>query len=312
MKTLVTGGAGFIGSNLTDRLIREGHKVVILDNLCTGKKEHLNPKAIFYNIDIQNPGIYRIFKKEKPDIVFHCAAQIDIRKSVADPVEDAKTNIMGSLSLIENFIKIKSKNKKFIFISTGGALYGDAKVIPTPEDYPAYPLSPYGVAKLTIERYLNYYHKVFGLNYVVLRLANVYGPRQNSEGEAGVVAIFCGKMLSGVRPIINGTGNKTRDFVFVQDVVEACVLAMRKNRVGILNIGTSKETTINTIFRKLRKLTGINYEEIHGPDKAGEQKRSCLDFKKAKKELGWTPKYNLDKGLEITVDWFMNKNNKKF
>ena len=301
-KILVTGGAGFIGSHLVDRLIKEGHKVVVLDNLSTGKKENLNPKAKFYKIDICSPKISEIFKKERPEIVFHFAAQIDVRKSVENPLEDAKINILGSLNLLESCKRYKVK--KFIFTSTGGAIYGEAEVIPTPETYPEFPLSPYGIEKLTIDKFLNYYNKVFGLPYISLRLANVYGPRQNSKGEAGVIAIFCNKILSGKQPVINGSGKQTRDFVFVNDVVQAAFLAMKSKKSGIYNIGTAKETDVNTIFRKLKELTGSKCKKIHGPAKPGEQKRSRLDFKKAKRGLKWNPKYNLDRGLKETVKWF--------
>jgi UDP-glucose 4-epimerase len=304
MKCLVTGGAGFIGSHLVDRLIKEGHKVVVIDNLSTGKKENLNPKAKFYKVDINNSKISQIFKKEKPDFVFHFAAQIDLRKSVENPLKDAKINILGSLNVFENCQKYKVK--KLIFASTG-SIYGKSNVIPTPESYPERPISPYGVAKLAIEKYLNYYYKVFGLPFVSLRLANVYGPRQNSKGEAGVVAIFCDKMLSKKQPIINGSGKQTRDFIFIDDVVEANILALKKDKVGTFNIGTGKETDINTIFIKLKELTGSNCKEIHGPAKLGDQQKSCLDYSKAQKELNWQPKYTLEEGLKKTVEWFKMK-----
>ena len=302
MRCLVTGGAGFIGSHLVDRLIKGGHKVVVVDNLSTGKKENLDQKVKFYKIDICNPKISQIFKKERPEVVFHYAAQIDVRKSVENPIEDAQVNILGSLNLLENCKKYKVK--KIIFASTGGAIYGDADIVPTPEDYLEFPLSPYGIAKLTVEKYLNYYYQVFGLPYISLRLANVYGPRQNSKGEAGVIAIFCDKMLLGKQPVINGSGLQTRDFIYVDDVVEANILAMKSRKTGIFNIGTAEETNINTIFRKLKELTGSKCKEIHGQEKLGEQERSCLDYSKAKKELGWKPQYNLEKGLEQTVKWF--------
>jgi len=305
MKCLVTGGAGFIGSHLVDKLIKEGHKVVVIDNLSTGRKENLNPKAKFYKIDICSYRISQIFKKEKPEVVFHYAAQIDVRKSVKDPVEDAKINILGTLNILENCKKYNIR--KVIFASTGGAIYGDADIVPTPETYPELPLSPYGIAKLTIEKHLSYYYKVFGLPYVSLRLANVYGPRQNSKGEAGVVAIFCDKMLSKKQPIINGDGKQTRDFVFVDDVVEANISALKKDKVGIFNIGTARETDVNTLFKKLRELTDSKCAKIHGPTLPGEQKRSCLDYSEAKRELGWQPKYSLDKGLKKTVEWFRQK-----
>jgi len=302
MRCLVAGGAGFIGSHLVDRLIKGGHKVVVVDNLSTGKKENLDQKVKFYKIDICNPKISQIFKKERPEVVFHYAAQIDVRKSVENPIEDAQVNILGSLNLLENCKKYKVK--KIIFVSTGGAIYGDADIVPTPEDYLEFPLSPYGIAKLTVEKYLNYYYQVFGLPYISLRLANVYGPRQNSKGEAGVIAIFCDKMLLGKQPVINGSGLQTRDFIYVDDVVEANILAMKSRKTGIFNIGTAKETNINTIFRKIRELTDSKYKKIHGPALPGEQKRSCLDYSRAKRELSWQPKYSLDKGLKKTVAWF--------
>lgn len=299
MKILITGGAGFIGSHFVDRLIKESHNVFVVDNLSIGKKEYLNPKAKFYRIDIQSPKIEEIFKKEKPEIVFHMAAQINVRFSVENPIEDAKNNILGSINILENSKKYKVK--KFIFISTGGAIYGDADIIPTSETYSEKPLSPYGIAKLSVEKYLYYYWKMHNLKFVILRLANVYGSRQNSTGEAGVIAIFCDKMLSKKQPIINGDGKQTRDFVYVDDVVEAGRLAMKKNVVGIYNIGTAKETNINTIFRKLRNLINPKIKEKHISAKAGEQKRSCLDFQKAKKELNWEPKVDLDRGLLLTL-----------
>ncbi|OIP76159.1 MAG: hypothetical protein AUK07_00060 [Parcubacteria group bacterium CG2_30_36_21] len=334
-KILVTGGAGFIGSHLTDKLIEKGHQVVVIDNLSTGKKENLNPKAKFYESDVCDSEISQIFKKEKPDIVFHFAAQVDVRKSVGDPISDAKINILGSLNLIQNFILLNTKykipNTKFVFASSGGAIYGDTDVIPTPETNPENPESPYGIAKLTIEKYLYFYQKTFGLNYTALRLANVYGPRQDSKGEGGVIAIFCDKMLApyrnevsgsglkglslkGTVPIINGNGEQSRDFVFVDDVVEAALLAVSRgpssaDSVPVYNIGTAKETSINEIFRKIKRLTNSNCQEIHGPAKLGEQKRSCLDFSKAKKELNWQPKYNLQDGLKKTVEWFSRQKN---
>ncbi|HOL90509.1 MAG TPA: GDP-mannose 4,6-dehydratase [Candidatus Pacearchaeota archaeon] len=311
MRILITGGAGFIGSHLADRLIKNGDKVILIDNLSTGKKENINPKAKFYKIDIQSPKISNILKKEKPEILFHLAAQIDVRKSVEDPIKDAKINILGSLNVIKNFYQESLKNTKkpkIIFSSTGGAIYGDAKIIPTPETYPEFPLSPYGVCKLTIEKYLNYYWKVFNIPYVALRYANVYGPRQNSKGESGVVSIFIDKLFSGENPIINGSGKQTRDFVFIEDIIEANILAMKKNKVGVYNIGTGKETDINTIFQKLKKITNSNLKAVHCLEKKGEQKRSCLDYKKAQKELSWKPKYNLDEGLIKTVEWFKKVN----
>ncbi|MFH1968254.1 MAG: NAD-dependent epimerase/dehydratase family protein [bacterium] len=307
VKCLITGGAGFIASHLVDKLIEKGHKVAVIDNLSTGKKENLNSKADFHKADIQDAKISQIFKKTKPDIVFHYAAQIDVRKSVENPVDSAKTNILGSLNILENCKKFRVK--KIVFASTGGAIYGEAGIVPTPEDYTPQPLSPYGIEKFIVEHYLNFYKKEYNLDYLILRFANVYGPRQNSKGEAGVIAIFCDKILKGENPVINGDGKQTRDFVFVDDVVTANILGIKKNKTGIFNIGTSKETDINTIFQKINKFFGSKYKEIHVPGKKGEQERSCLDFKNAQKLLGWKPKYNLDKGLEETKKWFEGHKN---
>ena len=301
-KILITGGAGFIGSHLTDKLIEKGHSVVVIDNLSTGKKENLNPKTKFYEADICDSKIAQIFKEEKPEIVFHFAAQIDVRKSIDNPMSDAEINILGSLNLLENCRKVDIK--KFIFISSGGAVYGDTNIIPTPETQPENPESPYGITKMTIEKYLCFYKKTFGLNYTILRPANVYGPRQDSKGEGGVVAIFCDKMLKNEEITINGDGEQSRDFVFVDDVVNATFLSIKGEKSNIYNIGTGIETNINEIFRKIKELTNSNCEEIHELAKSGGQTRSCLDYSKAKQELGWQPKYNLEDGLKETIKWF--------
>jgi len=301
-KVLVTGGAGFIGSHITDKLIEKGHQVVVIDNLSTGKKENLNNKAKFYEADICNSEISQILRKEKPEIVFHFAAQIDVRKSVKDPIQDAKTNILGSLNLLQNCKEIKVKS--FTFASSGGAIYGNTDVIPTPETHPENPESPYGICKLIIEKYLHFYKETFGLNYTALRLANIYGPRQDSKGEAGVIAIFCDKMLKNEKVVINGDGEQTRDFVYVDDVVNVALLSMEQKKSDIYNIGTGKETNINEIFRKIKKLTGSNCEEVYAMGKSSEQKRSCLDYSKAKQELGWQPEYDLERGLQETINWF--------
>lgn len=320
---LVTGGAGFIGSNLVDRLINENWRVVVVDNLSTGKKQNLNSGAIFYETDILSPDLSGIFAKEKPDIVFHLAAQISVRQSTEDPIKDAQTNILGSLNVLQNFIKtlplpsspslgegedlagggIKSK---IIFASTGGALYGDATQIPTPEDYPIWPLSPYGIAKSSVEKYLYYCYKTHNLPFVSLRLANVYGPRQDPLGEAGVVAIFSKKLLNNEQPIINGTGEQTRDYVFVEDVVEAFMLSAHTDKIGLFNVGTGQEISVNQIFEILKKTINSPIQPNYGPAKPGEQQRSALDYFKIKKELSWEPAINLEQGLEKTVNWFTN------
>jgi UDP-glucose 4-epimerase len=304
-KCLVTGGAGFIGSHLVDRLIKEGYQVAVIDNLSTGKKENLNKKAKFYKIDIRSPKISQIIKKEKPQIVCHFAAQINARHSVDDPIFDAKINILGSLNLLEACKK--AKVLKFVFASSGGEIYGDASQIPTPETYPPNPISPYGVAKLTIERYLYSYHKLFGISYLALRYGNVYGPRQNPKSEAGVVAIFTTKMLKGETPVIHGDGKQTKDYIFIEDAIEATYLSIKKNIEGALNIGTQKETSVIEIFYKLKKLTNSNVKAKYGPLPLCSFKRGCLLIEKAKKMLSWEPKHTFDAGLKKTVEWFKNQ-----
>jgi len=303
MKILITGGAGFIASHLADRLVEAGNSVVIVDNLSTGNPKNINQKAKFYETDIvDKASLENIFSVERPDIVFHFAAQINVRKSVEDPADDAKVNILGGLNVFE-FCK-KFNVKKIIFSSTGGAMYGEAEIIPTPETYLANPISPYGIAKLTTEKYLNFYRQVFGIEFVALRFANVYGPRQNSKGEAGVVSIFCDKIFSKEQPVIIGNGFQTRDFVFVEDVVQACIMAMNGNQTGIFNVSSGKETDINTIFNLINSQTGNNFKEVHGPEIKGEQKRSCLDYSKIKAVFGWEPKCSLDDGIKKTINWF--------
>jgi len=304
MKILVTGGAGFIGSHLVDRLIEQDHKVVVVDNLSTGKKENLNKEAVFYNIDIRASELSHIFQEERPEVVFHLAAQISVRKSVEDPIVDAKTNILGSLNLFENCKKFGVK--KIIFTSTGGALYGDADKIPTPDDYPVHPLSPYAIAKLSTEKYLDYYYKVFNIPYLILRFANIYGPRQDPNGEAGVVAIFAKKLLKNENPIINGDGRQTRDYVVVDDAVRAAMLGLENNNMGTYNIGTGKETSVNQLFDLLSQALGVSAEKRHGPAKKGEQLRSCLDYSKIKQEFGWKPSYEIEEGIRKTAEWFKN------
>jgi UDP-glucose 4-epimerase len=304
MNILVTGGAGFIGSQIADEYIKLGHNVAIADNMSTGVKEFINPKAKFYEVDIRNDKISEIFKKHKIDVINHHAAQIDLRKSVADPKYDVDVNIIGSINLLQH--AIENGVKKFIFASTGGAIYGEHDYYPADEKHPTRPYAPYGINKNTIEKYLFYYNHVYGLNYIVFRYANVYGPRQNPFGECGVVAIFTDKMLNSSKPVINGDGEQTRDYVFVQDVVNANVLALDAKGPVIYNIGTSVETSVNYIFNKVNEYAGTKFEENHGPAKKGEQMRSVLSFEKIKKELGWNPKINMDEGLKLTLEYFKN------
>jgi len=302
MKILITGGAGFIASHIVDAYINAGHNVAIVDNLSTGFERNVNPKATFFNIDIRSEELQSVFAEFRPDVVNHHAAQMDVRKSVANPTFDAEINILGGINLLECCKEYSVK--KFIFASTGGAIYGEQDYFPADEQHPQRPLSPYGIAKLTTEKYLFYYKEVFGLNYTALRYANVYGPRQSTMGEAGVVAIFASKMLNGEQPIINGDGMQTRDYVFVEDVVQANLLALNDNVSTEYNIGTGIETNVNELFHTIRKLCNSNATEKHGEAKAGEQKRSVLSTIKISSALGWKQKVNLEEGLKRTVEYF--------
>lgn len=304
MNILVTGGAGFIGSQIADAYIKLGHRVVIIDNLSTGVREYINPKAVFHEMDICDEKVGGIMNKNNIELINHHAAQIDLRKSVDDPKFDINVNVTGSVNLLEN--AIKSGVKKFIFASTGGAMYGEHEYFPADEIHPAQPYAPYGINKLAVEKYLFYYNYVYGLDYVVLRYANVYGPRQNPHGECGVVAIFTEKILNNVLPVINGDGLQTRDYVYVDDVVNANVLALGKTKPDIYNVGTSKETDVNYIFHHINKAAGKNFEEKHGPPKKGEQLRSVLSYKKLNQALGWTPKFDMEAGLKATTEYFKN------
>lgn len=305
MKILVTGGAGFIGSHVVDAYLAAGHQVVVIDDLSSGSRENLNPKAKFYQVDIRSDQIEGIFQREKFDILSHHAAQMDVRRSVADPKYDASVNIMGTLNLLES--SRKNAVKKVIFASTGGAIYGEQEQFPAPEEHPLRPLSPYGVTKLAAEKYLAFYHAMYGLQFVCLRYANVYGPRQNPFGEAGVVAIFVHKMLKGEQPIINGDGKQTRDYVYIADVVRANLLALDCPRSEIYNVGTGVETDVNQLFKKLRTYLKPDCKEEHGPPKNGEQQRSVISYAKIKRELGWTPGTKLEEGLYLTAEYFKQK-----
>lgn len=305
MNILVTGGAGFIGSHVVDAYIDLGHNVIVIDDLSSGSLENLNPKAKFHLLDIRDDKVEEIFKSEKIDVVNHHAAQMNVRKSVEDPIFDADVNIIGSLKLLQ--YSVKYGVKKFIFASTGGAVYGEQDYFPADEEHPTRPLSPYGVAKLSVEKYLYFYEQVHGLKYVILRYANIYGPRQNPHGEAGVVAVFTSKMLKGEQPVINGDGLQTRDYTYVGDVVNANVLVLDYDKSDVFNIGTGIETDVNTLFHKLKTLTKANCEEFHGPPKAGEQRRSVISYEKIHKVLGWKPSLSLDEGLKVTVEFFKNK-----
>jgi UDP-glucose 4-epimerase len=302
VKVLVTGGAGFIGSHIADRLVADGHEVVIVDDLSSGHVEHLQPKARFYQMDLKSPWLDELFRIERPEAVVHQAAQASVRRSVEDPVFDASVNVLGTAALLQ--AGSHHGIRRFLFASTGGALYGDADVIPTPEDYPTLPVSPYGASKLAAEVYLRTFHALHSLSYAALRYANVYGPRQDPHGEAGVVAIFTRRLLSGEPARINGDGKQTRDFVYVGDVAEANARALTSDAVGSFNVGTGIETDVTSIFEVLKRLTGSNQPEEHGPPMPGEQRRSVIDARKIEKVLGWRPQTSLEAGLGATVRYF--------
>lgn len=305
MKILVTGGAGFIASQIADGYINEGHEVIILDNLITGFEKNLNPKAKFVKADIRDKELSDLFKNEKFDLINHHAAQMDVRRSVADPSFDADCNIIGTINLLQNCIA--TGVKKIIFASTGGAVYGEQSYFPADENHPTNPLSPYGISKLAVEKYIYFYHAQYGLQYNILRYANVYGPRQNPFGEAGVVAIFASRLLKKDQPTINGTGKQTRDYVFVGDVVKANILSLSNNNNSIYNIGTGIETDVNELYSKISGISGANFSEKHGPAAPGEQMRSVISSDKIFKELNWRPSIKVEEGLQKTVEYFQLK-----
>jgi len=302
MRIVVTGGAGFIASHIVDAYLERGHEVHIVDDLSTGQSINLNPRADLHEVDIADPKAARLIERIKPDALSHHAAQMDVRHSVADPGFDARVNIIGFINLLE-----ACKNcavKKVMFASSGGAVYGEQDVFPAAEDHPTRPASPYGVSKRAGELYLSYYQQAFGLPYIALRYANIYGPRQSAKGEAGVVAIFLSLLLTGKTPVINGDGGQTRDYVYVGDVVAANVAALDSRFVGAVNIGTGVETDVVMIFDHLRQAVGSPIEAVHGPAKPGEQRRSCLDARLAAQVLGWRPQTTLADGLLRTAEYY--------
>ncbi len=305
MTILVTGGAGFIASHVVDAYVNEGHRVIVVDDLSTGFKENVNPKAEFHRLDIRSEEFASVFQNNKIDVVNHHAAQMDVRRSVADPKFDAGINVLGGLNVFEAARTFGVK--KVIFSSTGGAIYGEQDYFPADEEHPVRPLSPYGITKLMTEKYLFYYKEVHGIEHVILRYANVYGPRQNPHGEAGVVAIFAKKMLEGEIPIINGDGNQTRDYTYVGDVVKGNLLALGCRGSNIFNIGTGTETDVNVLFEHLRAYLRPSCPERHGPAKQGEQRRSVISYKKIERELGWRPSVELSEGLRLTAESFRKK-----
>jgi len=303
VKVLITGGAGFIGSHVADALILAGHTVAIVDDLSTGNRGWLPPKAAFYELDIRSEELGKVFAAERPDAVSHLAAQASVGRSVTDPAFDASVNIGGGLNLLDCCRRFDVR--RMIYSSSGGAGYGDTDLIPTAEDHPTRPASPYGITKVAMEQYLEAWGALWGMNGLSLRYANVYGPRQNPQGEAGVVAIFCSRLLAGQPLVINGDGFQTRDFVHVSDVAAANLLALERADVaGQVNIGTGVETSVNAICDGLSKAAGSRVETVHAPERPGEQRRSCLSPKLAERLLGWRPTVMLDDGLAQTLAHF--------
>lgn len=301
-KVLVTGGCGFIGSHVVDAFLAQGYEVVVVDNLATGSLENLNSKAKFYEVDIRSPELRDVFEAERPDFVDHHAAQMDVRLSVKKPCYDADVNIVGTLNLLECAVRFDVQ--KFIFISSGGAVYGEPEYLPCDEAHPIKPLCPYGVSKYAVEHYLYLYKENYGLDYTVFRYANVYGPRQDPHGEAGVVAIFTEQMLQGDQVTINGSGEQVRDFVYVEDCVAANLLAIEHGPGQIYNLAAGVGTSVNEIFEALAEITDYERDPYHGPEKLGETFRIYLTAEKARQALGWEPTVALDEGLRRTVAYF--------
>jgi UDP-glucose 4-epimerase len=305
-KILITGGAGFIGSHVAGGYLALGHQVVVIDDLSTGHRENLDERARLIQADLTDAAeLERIVAAERPEVVNHHAAQKSVRVSVENPAEDARINVIGSLRLLE--LCRRQGVGRVIFISTGGAIYGEAEQIPTPEEYPAWPFSPYGIAKLSVEHYLFYYGQQFGLPYVVLRYANVYGPRQDPLGEAGVVSIFVERLLAGQDCTIYGDGEQTRDYVYVGDVVQANVAALADPIRGTYNIGTAIETSVNEMYRQLEEVMELKRPARYAPPRPGEQQRSALDIRKAQREMNWRPRVGLRDGLAYTVEYFRSR-----
>ena len=302
MRILVTGGAGFIGSHFVDRFISEGHQVWVLDNLRSGSKANINPKATFIQLDLKDERLAQEVAAVRPEAVFHLAAQIDVRVSCDDPVFDATENILATLRLIE--AGLANGMEFFAFASSGGAIYGEASG-PQSESHCETPMNPYGVAKLAVDKYLHAYKIQRGLKSASLRFSNVYGPRQGAKGEAGVVAVFAKRLRDGQPPRINGHGLQTRDFVYAPDLAEAASIVLQKRATGVFNLGTCRETSVLDLAKGLCKAAGFDPTKIqHSEGISGEQRRSVLDPSKAARDLGWTPRTQLAEGLQITYDWF--------
>jgi len=303
VKILVTGGAGFIASHIADAYVKLGHEVAVLDDLSRGKRENVNPKCRFYQSDIRDrDAVNQIFLKEKPDVVNHHAAQMDVRRGVREPLFDAQVNVLGGINLIE--AAVANGVKRFIYAGTAGAGYGEPHQMPVPEDYPINPITPYGISKHTVEHYLFTFRFLYGLGYVVVRYGNVYGPRQSSQGEAGVFAIFAEQLLAGIQPVIYGDGTKIRDYVYISDVVAANVAALDRGSNEIFNISSGVQTTDQEVLDLVNHLVGKSVEPKYVPRRPGEIDRICLDVSKAERLLGWKSQVSLAEGARCTVDYF--------
>ena len=303
MKILVTGGAGFIGSHVVDAFLAAGHDVAVVDNLTTGDARWVNPRARFHELDLRSAGLARVFETERPEVVAHLAAQASVGRSVTDPAFDASVNIGGGVALLECCRRYGVR--RVIYSSSGGAGYGDTDVIPTPESHPSLPISPYGITKVAVEQYVAAWIGIYGISGISLRYANIYGPRQNPHGEAGVIAIFCHRLLTGQAPIINGDGEQTRDYVYVEDVAAANLAALEREEItGGVNIATGIETSVNDLYARLVRAAGTDVAPVHGPPRPGEQRRSCLDASRAAEALGWRPRFALAEGLARTFESF--------
>ena len=307
MNILVTGGAGFIGSHVVDAYINDNHNVVIVDDMSRGRKEFINPRATFHQISISDPQLANIIQKESIKVISHHAAQISVSDSVKNPVKDAESNIIGTLQLLQNAVECGVD--KFIFASTGGAIYGEQDYFPASEDHPQKPTSPYGLSKLSVEGYLKFYKEQYGLKSIIFRYGNVFGPRQNPNGEAGVVAIFNNRLLKGQAPIINGDGEQTRDYIFIRDIVHANLLALNLNESDIFNVGTGQETTVNELTQLILEVSESDIAVQSSKKNNFEQRRSSLDNKKIKAAINWSPQFSLKEGLSETFSFF--KNNEK-
>ncbi|MBX4270560.1 NAD-dependent epimerase/dehydratase family protein [Clostridium estertheticum] len=303
MKVLITGGAGFISSHIADLLIENNYDVCVIDNLSHGKIRNLDPKAKFYNVDIREKEVFDIFEKEKPDVVVHNAAQISVSNSVENPLEDASINIIGTINILE---ASRQFGVKKIIYPASAAIFGEPEYLPIDEKHPLNMISPYGVSKHTVEHYLGVYKKSYNIDYVVLRYSNVYGPRQDSSGEGGVVSIFCEKLINGQAPFIYGDGEQIRDFVYVKDVAEANLMAIEKNKSGIYNVCTNSKTTINNLFGYIRDLIGKDISPVYVKEREGDIKNSYMTYDKIGNEIGWRPEYAIHSGLKETLEYYLD------